>query len=105
MSDSWIKEADSLFALLDEEEKGSIDSDRIQFFLMALLLNEINDTNKKEMPELIRKQTKAIMEHMGSTNGIVTLRNFKSYLLIQRLRRESEVQALKSNLTTILSAW
>ena len=55
VTESWISEVDSLYNLMDEEEKGSLDADRIQFFLMALLLNEINEGNKKEMPELIRK--------------------------------------------------
>ena len=71
-----------MFQILDEEEKGSLNADRVQYFLMALLLNEINDKNKKDMPQLIRKQTKTIMEHMLESNGIITCRNFKQYLLI-----------------------
>jgi hypothetical protein len=53
----WINEADSLFDLLDQEKKGSLETDRIQFFLFALLLNEIKPDNYKDIPELIRKQT------------------------------------------------
>jgi hypothetical protein len=38
-----VEEAEALFSIMDEEGKGSLDSERIQMFLMALLLNEIKE--------------------------------------------------------------
>lgn len=35
----------------------------------------------------------------------ITLRNFKSYLLVQRLRRENELMTLRGNLVKISYAW
>ena len=61
---SWIKEIDIIYNILDEEGKGSLDGDRIQFFLLSLILNELKEENRSEMPGLIRKQTATIMEHM-----------------------------------------
>ena len=43
---------------------GVISYDRMQFFLLALLLKEIKPDAQK-MPEIISKQTKVLMEHMG----------------------------------------
>ena len=34
-----------------------LDGERMQYFLMALLLNEIKPENKSQMPFLISKQT------------------------------------------------
>jgi hypothetical protein len=53
VAESWILEVEGLFDLLDEEKRGCLDSDRMQFFLIALLLNEIKDENKDDMLILI----------------------------------------------------
>ncbi|CDW89710.1 UNKNOWN [Stylonychia lemnae] len=105
INQEWIDEVEKLYAILDDECRGSIDSDRIQYFLMALLLNEIKSFNRDDMILLVQKQTAAIMEHMYESNGVINLRNFKQYLLIQRLRREAEIQTLKSNLQKINRYW
>ena len=41
--------------MLDMEGLGVIDSDRIQYFLLALLLNEIKIENYHEIPQLVRE--------------------------------------------------
>ena len=46
-----------------------------------------------------------MMEHMFESRASVNLRNFKQYLLFQRLRRESEILTLKTSLHKILKAW
>jgi len=53
VSPGWILEVEKLFETLDEEKRGAIDGDRIQYFLMALLMNEINANNKNDMVLLV----------------------------------------------------
>jgi len=43
VSQTWIKEIDVIYSILDEEGKGSLDGDRIQFFLLSLILNELKE--------------------------------------------------------------
>eukprot|EP00347_Sterkiella_histriomuscorum_P024308 403331582 len=105
VSQIWIEEVEGLFQLLDDEQCGCLCSDRIQYFLMALLLNEIKSHNREDMIILVQKQTDAIMEHMFHTFGYVSLRNFKQYLLIQRLRRDNEIVTLKKNVRLIQKYW
>lgn len=43
---------------------GVVSYDRMQYFLLALLLKEIKP-DSLNMPEIISKQTKVLMQHMG----------------------------------------
>ena len=83
---SWIFVAENLFSALDEEGRGFIDADRLQFFLLALLSGEITAKNKEAMVPLVRKQVSMLLTHMQHRDGEITLRNFKGYLVLQRLR-------------------
>jgi hypothetical protein len=114
VSHQWVLLAESLFADLFEHEGGSaagvLDPERLQYFLMALLLNEIRPENKAQMPLLIAKQTSVMLSHMlgQSCAGLacgVSVRQFKQYLLMQRLRREAELLTLKGNLARIAYCW
>lgn len=51
----------------------------------------MKEENKEDMIVLVQKQTSAIMDHMFQNLGVINLRNFKQYLLIQRLRKEAEI--------------
>ena len=64
----WVVLADSIFEDLLERDSGDysgiLTGESLQFFLMALLLNEIKSDNFESMPMLIAKQTHALMYHM-----------------------------------------
>jgi hypothetical protein len=55
----WVEIADSLFQDLQEKDPGDytgyLTGEGLQIFLMALLLNEINQENSQTMPMLISK--------------------------------------------------
>ena len=55
ISEKWIEEVEELFTNIDTEGRGCVDAERVQFFLMALLMNEIKTVNKDEMVLLIQK--------------------------------------------------
>lgn len=101
----WVILAESLFNDMVEQDfcnaSGSLDGERLQYFLMALLLNEMRPENREQMPYLIAKQTAAMLQHFHqSQHGVsscISQRNFKQYLLVQRLRREAELLTLKAN--------
>jgi len=60
------------------------------------------------MPLLIAKQTSVMLSHMLGGTGLacgVSVRQFKQYLLMQRLRREAELLTLKGNLARIAYCW
>lgn len=62
----WVQEAEGLFASLQESGNtyGVIQAESLQYFLLSLLLNEINFNNKDTMPLLISKQTQTMLFHM-----------------------------------------
>jgi hypothetical protein len=43
-----------------------------------------------------------MMEHMSHFNGLITYRNFRQYLITQRLKKETELRNLLTNLEEIL---
>lgn len=45
---------------------GVLSYDRMQFFLLALLLKEVGQ-DALGMPEVISKQTKMLMDHLGGS--------------------------------------
>lgn len=52
-------------------------------------------------PTLIRKQVDQLLEHMHHTEGYVTRRSFKQYLLSQRLYQPSDLNELLQNMEMI----
>ena len=63
----------------------------MQFFLLTLLLNEITSENWVRIPEIVQKQTWALMTNMRHLGGIVTLRDFKTYLLSEGVRSLTDI--------------
>ena len=58
----WIQIVEKLYSQLDFEQLelsgfGCLSQDRLQFFLFALLINEITDENRDKIPEIVMKQT------------------------------------------------
>ena len=77
----------------------------MQFFLFALLLNEINDENWSKMPEIVMKQTQTLLRNIGHRSGKITLRDFKVYLLAEGVRNETDLQALYELFEMTLKAY
>ncbi len=62
---TWVKVAESLVGDLEETKSAhSMDCEQMQIFLLALLMNEINEDNKSQMPLLIMRQTGSMLMHM-----------------------------------------
>ena len=74
---------------------GVVSYDRMQYFLLALLLKEVGQ-DMISMPEVITKQTKMLMDHLGGP--FVNQRMFREYLLSQGLKRSSDLSELFENL-------
>jgi len=84
----WLQIVERLFAQLDFEQStlagcGTLSADRMQFFMLTLLLNEIKPDNWTRIPEIVSKQTWSLMTNMRHTGGAVTLRDLKTYLLLE----------------------
>jgi hypothetical protein len=56
---------------------GVVSYDRLQYFLLALLLKEIKPETQN-MPEVVSKQTRKIIEHMKG--DFINQRMFREYL-------------------------
>ena len=56
----WVQIVEKMYAELDFEQAsysghGCLGQDRLQFFLFALLLNEINEENWQKIPDIVMK--------------------------------------------------
>jgi hypothetical protein len=71
--------ADAIFNLLTNDEV--FDPHACNFFLFGLIINEINEQNLQEIPNLIRRQVEKVLQHLQHTEGFVTRRCFKQYLI------------------------
>lgn len=72
------------------------------FFLLALLINELNDQNASIIPQLLRRQVDSLLNHLFHCEGFVLRRFFKQYLISQKLNHPSDLMELKSNLEMII---
>lgn len=66
----WNQATERLFKYFDfntESNKGLgvVGYDRMQYFLLALLLTDMNDEDLSKMPAVIARQTRMLMDHMG----------------------------------------
>ena len=91
VEDLWIQIVERLYAQLDFEQGhlagyGCLSADRMQYFLLTLLLNEIRPENWQRIPEIVQKQTASLLQNMCQMGGVVTLRDFKTYLLLEGVR-------------------
>ncbi len=55
VSEGWVQIAEEMYAMMEErgDITAAVDAERLQYFLMSLLLNEINFNNRDTMPLLI----------------------------------------------------
>ena len=57
-------------------------------------MNEINDENWKKLPDIVMKQTQALLRNISQGGSRATLRDFKLYLLQEGVRSQVDIQAL-----------
>jgi hypothetical protein len=99
--DDWDFKADEVFAMLDSENKAHLDGENVQFLVLALILPEI----KSLEPIMLRKQTHSMLIEMFSTNGIVTLKCFKNYLVHKGWTKKSDLEDLQEKLMKVKKVW
>ena len=110
VDDLWVQIVERLYAQLDFEQGhlagcGSLSADRMQFFLLTLLLNEIKADNWARIPEVVQKQTWSLMTNMRQMGGLVTLRDFKTYLLLEGVRSQTDIQVLYEHFEIVLKTY
>lgn len=101
LTDDWNYEAESIFTMLDTENKGHLDGENLQFMVLAQILPEI----KSLEPIMLRKQTQSMLLEMSSNNGIVTSRCFKNYLVHKSWTKASDLQGLMDKLVRLEKVW
>lgn len=67
----------------------------MQYFLLALLLTDMNEEDLSKMPAVIARQTRMLMNHMGGPT--VNLKMFREYLLSKGLTNDNDVLKLLYN--------
>ena len=110
VDDLWIQIVERLYAQLDFEQGhlagyGSLTADRMQLFLLTLLLNEIKVDNWQRIPEIVQKQTGSLLNNMRQMGGVVTLRDFKTYLLLEGVRSQTDIQVLYEHFEIVLKTF
>ena len=101
VSEEWNLEAEKLFALLDEDKKGHLEAESIQFWVLTLLAPEVNCLE----PTLFRKQTSTFLQEMQHTNGLVSMRGWKNYLLNKNWTDPLTLKLMSENFLKTLSYW
>ena len=110
ISELWVQIVERLYAQLDYEQGhlagcGSLTADRMQYFLLTLLLNEIRPDNWMHIPEIVQKQSWSLLTNMRHVCGLVTLRDFKTYLLLEGVRSQTDIQVLYEHFEIILKTY
>lgn len=101
VTDEWNSEAEKIFGLLDEDRKGHIETEALQFWVLSVLLTKVGSLE----PILLRKQTSNFLQEMRATNGLVTLRCWKNYLLKNNWKRASDLQVLYEQFVKVIETW
>ena len=87
--------------MLDEDSKGYLNVENVMWFYLALVRQEVVGMS----PDTIRRRVGQQLEDMGHANGLVSLRNFKNYLLYQGLTDPQDLENLHARLVTLQAAW
>ena len=69
------------------------------------MLNEIKADNWARIPEVVQKQTWSLMTNMRQMGGLVTLRDFKTYLLLEGVRSQTDIQVLYEHFEIVLKTY
>jgi len=95
---------DQIYEVLGGSVEGGLTAEQMQSFLISLILQEITPEKLDYLPDLIRRQTGQLMNHMQHSGGICTARNFKKYFLTQRLRNKEDVKRIHFNAQRVMKA-
>ena len=101
VTDEWNSEAERIFCIMDEDKKGHIDAEVLQFWVASILLSEIHSIE----PIFLRKQTETFLQEMKHTNGLVTMRGWKNYLIRKNWKTFEALKALSEDFIIIVNAW
>jgi hypothetical protein len=101
VSEEWDVQAEILFNRLDVDKKGHLEAENVQFFTAALMLPEV----KTLEPIMLRKHTLETLKEMNHTSGLVTLKNFKSYLINKKWVRLADLSQLTEKFQCIVDIW
>lgn len=97
VSEEWNFSAEEIFEVLDSEAKGHLDGEDLQFLVLGIILPELRSLE----PIMLRKQTQSMLLEMSATNGIVTLRCFKNYLIQKNWTKLTDLIEIQEKLTKI----
>ena len=101
VSQDWVTYSESIFWKLDEAHKFHIEAEAAQFLVLTMLLPEL----KSLEPSLLRKHTYQLLQDMNHTNGLVSMRAWKNYLLYRGMKSSQDLANLEEKLQHIFNIW
>ena len=101
ITDDWNIEAEKTFSLMDEDKKGHIEAEALQFWALSILITEANCLE----PSLLRKQTNIFLQEMQHTNGLITMRGWKNYLIKKNWKDPYVIKKLSENFQRVIEIW
>lgn len=101
VTDEWNALAEGLFTMMDEDKKGHIEAEAVQFWAAMILIPEV----KTLEPILLRKQTGDFLQEMRHTNGLVTMRGWKNYLIEKNWKTEPSLKSLEERFNKTIETW
>lgn len=97
----WNSVSEKIFALMDDDKKGHITAEGLQLWTLCRTLSKVTNLE----PILLRKQTFTILQEMKHTNGLVSMRSFKNYLINGGWVSLQSVQELLDELIKVKEYW
>ena len=97
----WNSVSEKIFALMDDEKKGHIAAEGLQLWTLCRTLSKVTNLE----PILLRKQTFSVLQEMKHTNGLVSMRSFKNYLINGGWVSLQSVQELLDELIKVKECW
>jgi len=105
VSELWIETAEKLFSVLDPENLGIIDAERLLYFLLALIAEDLakNYESSEDIHSIIKAELQNTLNEMDHYFGTITKQDFKIFLLKRGLSSSKGLTSILSELIKIVN--
>ena len=102
LTNTWIDKANEIFALLDTEQLGVIDIERLLYFVLALIYKSKAFDFSKELHTLVKAEVGHILEEIDNYHGSITKISFKIFLIKRGLWSVKSINLILNQLKELI---
>ncbi len=105
VTEQWILNAERLFQLLDPERLGIVDTERLLYFVLALIAGDLSRSyeSSEDIHTIIKAELQNSLDEMDHFFGTVTKRDFKAFLLKKGLCTPKGVASIITEFNKIVT--